>query len=112
MTGCSQARGDGRTWDAIGEAIVVWTGWRSFPYPRRNLGEGRLVERFGSQLAADVLPLIKSLEDDFYWSNARFVAKDLVDMGEIASAQFRERHPEIPEVAVQALAWCYTYDYK
>jgi hypothetical protein len=103
---------DGMTRDAIGEAIVVWTGWRSFPYPRRNLGEGRLVERFGFQLAVDLLPLIKSLEDDFYSSNARFVTKDLVEMGKIAASQFREMHPEVPEDAVRAFAWCYTYDYK
>jgi hypothetical protein len=40
------------------------------------------------------------------------VAKDLVEMGAIASAQFRQKHPEISDEAIRALAWCYTYDYK
>jgi hypothetical protein len=33
-------------------------------------------------------------------------------MGDIASADFRSRHPDLCDEAVEALAWCYTFDYK
>ena|SRR5215469_18108742 len=94
----------------VSDAIVVWTGWGDTSWPARD--NARLVHRFGSQLAADLVPRIRQLEDDFYASDARFTVADLAEMGMVAASQFRQRHPETSEDAVQALAWCYTYDYK
>jgi hypothetical protein len=51
-------------------------------------------------------------EDDFYESDARYTAADIKEMGDLASAQFRRNHLEVSEEAIEALAWCYTYDYK
>lgn len=94
----------------LGEAVVVWTGWGRTSWPVRD--EQLVIERFGIDSAVVLLPLIKNLEDDFYSSGARFSVADLKEMGDVAAAQFREKHPEIPEDAVEALAWCYTFDYK
>jgi len=94
----------------VGEAVVVWTGYGSTSSPKRE--EYRLVERFGAEMAADLLPKLRALEDDFYASDARLTAPDLVNMGTVAATRFRELHPDIPEEAVQALTWCYTFDYK
>jgi hypothetical protein len=58
------------------------------------------------------MPLVRELEDDFYESDARQVAAGLPEMAELASAEFARKHPEISAEATQALAWCYTYDYK
>jgi hypothetical protein len=99
-----------RDWDRIGKAIMVWTGWGRSEWPRRD--KSVLVDHFGEDAAVELLPLVRELEEDFYSSDARHVALDLAEMAEMASAQFRERHPEIADAAVQALAWCYTYDYK
>lgn len=90
--------------------MVVRTGYGSTSSPSRD--EQRLVGHFGSEGAADLLPQVRALEDDFYASDAHQTAPDLVSMGEAAANRFRELHPEIPEEAVQALAWCYTFDYK
>jgi hypothetical protein len=94
----------------IGDAVVVWTGYGSSSRPERN--EQRLFERFGSERAADLFPKVRALYDDFYASDARLTAPDLVSMAASAASRFREMHPDIPEEAVQALAWCYTFDYK
>ena len=94
----------------LSNSIVVWTGWGRLSWPSRD--EARLVEEFGSELAASLLPEIRKLEDDFYESDARHTAIDLREMGERASGRFRTRHPEPAEEAIRALAWCYTYDYK
>ena len=71
-----------------------------------------LVEaRFG-ELMPDLMALVRRLDDDFYNSDACQVATDLVDMGRLAVADFRIHHPEVSRAATDALAWCYTYDYR
>jgi hypothetical protein len=97
-------------WRRVGEAIVIWCGWGRESYPSRN--DNSLVEHFGSQVATTLLPLIRELEDDFYSSDARYTTADVAEMASISVAQFMRKHPEIPEEAARALAWCYTFDYK
>jgi hypothetical protein len=57
-----------------------------------------------------VVDLIHSLVDDFCFSDAEDEVADLAQMRDRAAAEFRGRHPEIAEDAVQALRWCYTFD--
>lgn len=94
----------------LSRAVVVWTGWGVAATPQRD--ESLLIGCFGEELTVELLPLVRELEDCFYSSDARLSAADLQEMSETASAQFRARHPEVEDAAVQALAWCYTYDYK
>jgi len=96
--------------ELLSKAIVAWTGFETSRTPSRE--ERRVVERLGADVAVELMPRVRELEDDFYASNARWVASDLVDMGNRATADFREKHPEISTEAVEAFAWCYTYDYK
>jgi len=97
-------------WDELAEAIVVWTGKGSLKYPARS--EARLAERLGQDAVAKLLPTIRKLEADFYASDARYAAADISEMGKLASAQFQEKYPRLPKTAVDAFAWCYTWDYK
>jgi hypothetical protein len=94
----------------LSQAIVVWTGWRDTSWPSRD--EARLVGEFGPEGAADLIPRIRQLEDEFYASDARFVVSDLKEMGDAAAHRFQSMHPELSEEAIRALAWCYTYDFK
>ncbi len=72
----------------------------------------RLINRFGDDLAAKLLPLIKSLEEDFYSSDAQFTATNLQEMERLASEQFKRMHPTISDEIVKAYAWCYTFDFR
>ena len=92
------------------DAVRVWTGWGQSMIPSRD--DARLAKQFGKKVAAKLLPIIKSLEDDFYSSDARFVATDLEEMEKLASEDFKRKHPTIAEEIVEALAWCYTFDFK
>ena len=92
------------------EAVRVWTGWGLSMMPNRD--DTRLVNRFGDETAAKLLPVIKSLEEDFYSSDARLVAANLQEMGELASGQFKRKHPAVADEIVKAFAWCYTFDFK
>ena len=94
----------------VSEAIVIWTGWRDTPWPSRD--DDRLVKRFGKQLAAELLPIVKQLEREFYDSDADLTARDLREMARTAASRFRELHPELSSDAADALAWCYAYDNK
>ena len=60
------------------EAVLAWTGWQQEGIPRRK--NSFIVDKFGSDEAARLLPEIQALEDDFYRSDARFVADDLVGL--------------------------------
>ncbi|MDH4098987.1 MAG: hypothetical protein OEV28_00225 [Nitrospirota bacterium] len=92
------------------EAIVVWTGWGRAQMPSRD--DARLVDHFGADVATKLLPIIKALEDDFYSSNARFIASDIAEMEKLAAAQFRQKQPEVAEEIVKAFSWCYTFDFR
>jgi hypothetical protein len=92
------------------EAVVVWTGRGERSFPDRD--DDRVIERFGPERGLDLVPEIHRLAHDFYESDARFTVRGLVQMGEKAAADFRARYPQIGEAAVQALMWCYTFDYK
>ncbi len=94
----------------IVEAVIVWTGWGRGMMPNRE--DSLLFKHFGKAVTATLLPIIKSLEDDFYSSDARFKADNIQEMGELSSAQFRKKHPEIADEIVSAFAWCYTFDFR
>jgi len=58
------------------------------------------------------LPIIKALEDDFYSTDANFVADNLQEMGKVASEQFRRKYPNIADEIIDAFEWCYTFDFR
>ena len=92
------------------QAVRLWTGWGLGIMPSRD--DARLARKFGDKVAAKLLPVIKSLEEDFYSSDARLVATDLQEMEKLASEQFKRKHPTVAEEIVEAFAWCYTFDFK
>ncbi|MEO8179070.1 MAG: hypothetical protein ABI895_09575 [Deltaproteobacteria bacterium] len=92
--------------DQISEALVIWVG----PVP--NLGydrEAALVERFGAQVAAKLVPILSALDDDFWSTNAGDVANNTREMHQLAFDDFKRKHPEISDHAAHALAAKYTY---
>jgi hypothetical protein len=91
-------------------AVIIWTGWGQASRPLRD--EGHLVKEFGQMAAADLMPRIRALEYEFYASDARFLAANLEEMGDMVANDFRQQHPEVPEDVIQALTWCYTWDFK
>jgi hypothetical protein len=92
------------------QAVLIWAGHGKNAWPCRD--ESRLVNHFGVETTSRLLPILKSLESEFYSSDGWKVAVDQREMGQIAANQFKIKHPEIPDEIVQALEWCYTYDYK
>jgi len=92
------------------EAVQFWTGWDEHAMPSRD--DARLASHFGDEIAAKLLPVIKSLEEEFYSSDAQFVAANLQEMENLASEQFKHKHPTVADEIVKVFAWCYTFDFK
>ena len=53
-----------------------------------------------------------ALEEDFYTSTAYQTVPGRAEMAAQAASEFRERHPEISSDAIEAFAWCYSFDWK
>lgn len=94
----------------LADAMLAWTGWKSEISPCRD--DKAFICCYGVEAAEKWLPMLHALEDDFYASNACTSAENLQEMADVASAQFRMKHPEVDDSVVQSLAWCYTFDYK
>jgi hypothetical protein len=96
--------------ELLSEATVTWIWSPSKSYPTQN--DAAVLARFGPAVGPAVLTEIGALKDDFFRSSAFREVHGLAAIGDHAAAEFRARHPEISEDAVQALAACYTYAYK
>lgn len=94
----------------LSEAVQVWTGWGQHIAPRRD--DFALVDHFGSEVAEELLPLVKTLEDEYYSSDARLTAANILEMKEMSMKDFKRRNPWAPNEVAEAFAWCYTFDYK
>jgi hypothetical protein len=94
----------------LSDAMLAWTGWKSEISPRRD--DEAFIARYGAESAKKWLPVLHALENEFYASNARYTSENLQEMLEAASEDFKKKHPQIEDAVVQALAWCYTFDYK
>ncbi len=94
----------------LSKAVIVWTGYETATCPTRD--DATLEGVFPVEQAAKLAIIVKSLEDDFYKSQAHVTAKNLSEMQNIASSDFKQLHPELPEEIANAFAWCYTFDYK
>lgn len=92
------------------EAVLVWTGWGREIRPTRNVSA--LTNHFGAEVASELLPVIKFIADEFYATDAKYVAADLEEMERMAVTDFKMKYPSVAEEIVKALAWCYTFDFK
>ena len=95
--------------ERVSEALMIWEG----PIPSlRHDGQRALAACFGAQAAAELLPIVSGLHDDFFASDARDRAANLQEMGDLAIADFRRQHPEITDEALQVLANHYAFAFK
>lgn len=95
--------------DRLSEALVIWTGFGETPAP--DVSDARLARRLGAAEAARLLPRLRSLLTEFYDSDASRFTKDVAGMAALAAAPFADRHPELSDMAIEALAWSYANDF-
>lgn len=91
------------------DAVRIWAGWGGTS-PNRD--DARLTQLVGSKEASVLLPIIRTLEEDFYASDARYTASDLEEMARLSKEHFALIHPRLPTEIGEVFAWCYTFDFK
>ena len=91
------------------DAMRIWSGWGGMA-PNRD--ESRLRHQLGAADAEVLLPLIRRLEEDFYSSDAHYVARDIAEMAKLAKDDFIRMHPTAADEIAVILAWCYTFDFR
>lgn len=79
-------------------AAVLWTGRGRRSWPHRD--DAALVREFGEARGLDLLLALRSLEADFYTTDAHLTEPDPQTMTDRAATEFRSRHR------------CYSSDYK
>ena len=95
--------------DRLSEALVIWIGFREVPTP--EVSEARLEQRFGAAEAIRLLPYLRSLLTEFYDNDVSRFTREPDEMADMAAAPFAERHPELSDEAIEALAWSYKHDF-
>jgi hypothetical protein len=89
--------------EELSEAIVLYCQIPRLPSPQR------VVERFGEQRAAVLVPQVRALKHEFYAIDQAYQgmpAREAVPL--LVTPQVRARHPEISDEAIEAMAFYYT----
>lgn len=93
--------------DPINEALVLYTGFGSSPFPRAKTPH--LVQRFGhdegNALKQRILELLEELQQPVDGPEKR----SRKSVTERAIEQLRPRHPELDESGLKALAWTFAF---
>jgi enamine deaminase RidA (YjgF/YER057c/UK114 family) len=90
------------------EAVRLWAGWGKSPMPSRD--EKRVLDHFGPTIADQQLRTIKTLESEFYASDANQTAAGMAEMESLSMKHFLDKRPEVPADVAKVFAWCYTFD--
>jgi len=93
--------------DPINEALVLYTGFGSSPFPRAKTPQ--LLARFGQaegvELKQRILLLLEELQQPLEGPERR----SRKSITERAIEQLQPKHPELDEEGLRALAWTYSF---
>lgn len=96
--------------DRRSEALVLYLGQGITPYPQRRAE--RLVERFGPELAPDLVQYAEGVLATLYAVQPDWSAEDLDGAADRAVAAVARQHPELDDASLAALRWSFTWDWK
>ncbi|HEY1957436.1 MAG TPA: hypothetical protein VGH28_17580 [Polyangiaceae bacterium] len=94
----------------LNAAIVFFLGHRRASWPQRD--EAALAREFGPERAAFLREKIDALRAEIAAVEIDWATCSLASAGEAARRAMRDRHPELADEALDALAWEFTYDWK
>jgi hypothetical protein len=93
----------------VSEAVTLWAHGPGQPGCQDSQ---RLLDRFGHIEGAELVPLVEALQEQFFESDAHLRVAGLSQMAEVAARRFRLLQPALADVAVDALANLYAFQYK
>jgi len=93
----------------IDAAIVLFTGKGMFNFPHRSLE--RVKNHFPGPEGVEFARRVDELETEFYEVKPR-PDETLDEASDRAAQTFARHHPELSAEAVDALDWCFAFDWK
>lgn len=93
--------------DPINEALVLYTGFGSSPFPRAKTPF--LVKRFGEAEGAELKQRILGLLEELQQPVEGLEKRSKKSLTERAIEQLQPRHPELDDSGLKALAWTYSF---
>ena len=93
--------------DPINEALVLYTGFGTSPFPRAKTPQ--LVERFGESEGTELRQRILSLLEELQQPLETGERRSRKSITERAIEQLHPRHPELDDAGLRALAWTYSF---
>lgn len=93
--------------DPINEALVLYTGFGSSPFPRAKTPH--LVQRFGEAEGAELKQRILDLLEELQQPVDGLEKRSKKSLTERAIDQLQPKHPELDDSGLRALAWTYSF---
>jgi hypothetical protein len=93
--------------DPINEALVLYTGFGSSPFPRAKTPH--LMQRFGEAEGAELKQRILGLLEELQQPVDGLEKRSKKSLTERAIEQLQPRHPELDDAGLKALAWTYSF---
>ena len=93
--------------DPINEALVLYTGFGSSPFPRAQTPQ--LVARFGEAEGVVLKQRILSLLEELQQPVDSMEKRSRKSLTERAIEQLHPKHPELDPEGLKALAWTYSF---
>lgn len=88
-------------------AIVIFLGFGENVSPRHD--REKIIEIFGHELLDKVLLVLGEAGGiEVNWSSNL----SLAEAGEVVRCEMQRRHPDLDDLALDAIAWKYTYDWR
>lgn len=88
-------------------AIVTYLGFGQSASPRHD--REKIIEIFGHELLDKVLLVLDEVGGiEVNWSSNL----SLVEAGEFVRSEMQRRHPDLNDLALDAITWKYTYDWR
>lgn len=99
-------------WDSplLPEAFSLWIGRNRSSYPNRD--DSLIYDRYSDDLAPRILDAVYAIYDEYHRSRANAFARDLIEMADMATAEFKEKHSEVSDQIITDLEWSYTFQHK
>ncbi len=93
--------------DPINEALVLYTGFGSSPFPRAKTPQ--LVARFGESEGQELKQRIVGLLEELQQPIEGLEKRSRKSLTERAIEQLSPKHPELDESGLKALAWTFAF---
>lgn len=93
--------------DPINEALVLYTGFGTSPFPRAKTPQ--LTQRFGEAGGAELKQRILALLEELQQPIEGLDKRSKKSLTERAIEQLQPRHPELDDSGLKALAWTYSF---